>query len=525
MRASTLLLFLGAVSVLGVPGHASACGGFFCSSVQMDQAGEDVLYAVEPDGNMTMMVRIVYSGAADDFAWILPVPVIPDELEVGTDALFQQLAASTAPRFPTATRVEGVCRSEPRCSYPSTPFGCGASASSGTTRTFDAAASSFDAGPGVTVIREETVGPYETVILSGGSAEELHTWLMERGYDLPSSSIPLIADYVAAREYFVALRLRASVDANSIQPIVLHMRHDQPCLPIRLTAIATVPDMPIAAYFLAASPAVPINYSLIDPPADDPRLWTSAIPWRSRWADAIDDAGGHAFVMDYAGAPPVVQLELPAVDDLTGSAPSPFFQALRSRLYPGDAQIQAIFERFLEPPAGTSVRDYVNDCSLGGRCPAATRWDPAGLVAALEEEVRAPRAAAQAMMERHPSLTRLFTSMDAEEMTLDPEFRIDAGIAERTNVHEATIVSECTADFFLASSPTRIEMPGGLVARLSEGDSTVTADAHCRALGATGVDGGGCAAQTGRDAGPLLVGLVVVAIAFVFRDGGKRRRK
>ena len=128
MRYATVafLLALGASPI----SQASACGGFFCSSSPINQARETVVYGYEPDGSITMAVQITYSGRDEDFAWILPVPVAPDEIAVGTDALFQQLIAQTEPTFALRDAVEGQC-ARLACEYPGPgcSVGCGSAAS------------------------------------------------------------------------------------------------------------------------------------------------------------------------------------------------------------------------------------------------------------------------------------------------------------------------------------------------------------------------------------------------------------
>jgi hypothetical protein len=80
-------------ALIAVPGVAGACGGFFCSQVQMDQAGEHILFAVEGE-NVTAHIKIDYEGAPTSFSWVLPVPNLP-EIEVGSDLLFARLRTFT----------------------------------------------------------------------------------------------------------------------------------------------------------------------------------------------------------------------------------------------------------------------------------------------------------------------------------------------------------------------------------------------------------------------------------------------
>jgi hypothetical protein len=469
---------LALAAVAAAPDRASACGGFFCQRAPMNQAGENILFSVEGDGTLTTHVQILYDGAADRFAWILPLPSVPTSVGVGTDALFAELGFRTRPRFETDSRVEGTCRAAPRCPYVGgyyedsdrgSPFAMGASSA-------DAAAA--DAGA-VTVYLREAVGPYDAVVLGSTSTDELFLWLDENGYDIPDVSRPIVAEYVAARHVFVAIRLVAGAGTREIQPLVLHYAEGQPCVPLRLTAIATVPDMPIMAYFLADRYATPSNYSLLDAPLDDVRLWRDPSYYTTWVSNAADDAGGRAWITEYAGATPSIpDLALPSVADLASTLePGAFLRELRSRGFQGDSQLLGILMRFLPAPADRypagNESQYYNclwqSWSSAAECGYTGGFDPAALVDTLTRQVVQPRQDAQAMLARHPRLTRLFTTMSAEEMTVDPLFSLDPAVPALSNVHTATVVTECSNEYIDWAAPQRLEMPSGATAPWREG--------------------------------------------------------
>lgn len=507
------------------PTPVRACGGLFCSRVPVLQAGEDIAYSVDADGTLTMAVRIVYQGAAPEFAWILPVPVEPEAIDVGTNALFDALEDASEPSFQTEPVVEGECRPEPRCEAPprsgggclveeSPPGACTGICSDGGGR------STID------VRSMQQVGPYESVVLTGGSAAELRAWLVEHGYDIPASSLPAIDEYVAARQLFVALRLRSESSTGEIQPIVLRLRGVQACLPIRLTRIATVADLPIAAYFLARAPAVPTNYSLIDAPADDPQLWRGRLRWADRVSAAVDNAGGQAFVMDYAGAMPALDVTLPPVDDLARSAdPAAFFGALIERGYPMDAQLLAIAARFViaTVPSATSAYVQCLASGAGASCGAPGAFSSAELAAAIDAAITTPRRAAQEMIERHSTLTRLFTTMSAADMTLDPDFRIDEGVAHVSNVHVATLLTECGPSFYPSTAPQVLITPAGFRLRVREGVAVDDDEAFCARSGRRVASGGCAAGQTGAGSATPVALAIGVAIALGRRRARARR--
>lgn len=488
------------LSVLAAPRVALACGGFFCSSSPVDQAGERIVYGIEADGTLTMAVEIEYSGQDDDFAWIVPVPA-PPEISVGSQALFDALDAATVPLFVRDERTEGTCRSHPRCVYAGggtayTGGGCGFDSSpmpwSG--GYVDASASTgIDAGrpdlglpdDGVRVFSQGAVGPYDTVVLGSTSATEVVTWLRDHGYDVPAGSLPLLEPYAAQGHVFVALRLSSNARTQVLRPLVLRMAA-APCLPIRLTAIATVPDLPITAFFLGSAFVTPSNYSFVDVPTDDPSFWTGGRTWQGAVATAVDAAGGHAFATDYAGPTPLVEVALPSIVDLaTTRDPGEVLSTLQSRGYAGDALLLELLERHLAPPAGMEPRDYYNCLAQQptASCGAPARFDAAALVAAIDAEITGPRAEAQALVLRHGRLTRLFTVMASDKMTIDPEFVVDEGLTEVSNVHRAALVTECSDQYYAEDAPQRWELAERAFPARAAG-SVADDVAYCRRFGA-----------------------------------------
>jgi hypothetical protein len=460
--------------------RAAACGGFFCSSTPVVQAGEQIVYGVQDDGSLVMSVRIAYQGAAPGFAWILPVPVEPT-IELGTNALFVALDGPTRPSFQLETRVDGTCASSPVCAYPDAGL-----------VSSDAGASRDAASSGTVIYSEGTLGPYETVVLGATSGAEARAWLTDHGYIVTADAIPVLDAYAAHGDRFVALRLRTDASVAEIQPITLRMARTPPCLPIRLTAIATQPDLPITAFVLGGGRAVPTNYSIVDAMPTDPGLWgydgavTSYASWVTREVDAL---GGHAFITDYAGATPAVRVALCDVLDLATASPHAFVAALVSRGYAADSQFLPLLTRYLVPPSGWTAPGYYN-CLLRGdaaTCPAPATFDPSALAAAIDLAITQPRIAADALTDAHPYTTRLFTTMSADEMTLDPELRLDPALGDVASVHVATRVFECDAAHYLREAATHLELANGGVVGARAAVPHATADAYCGPSGhATG---------------------------------------
>src|SRR6266516_3474124 len=92
-----LALVIPFVLMLQAPGVASACGGFFCTTVPVDQSAEQIIFAMDP-GKVTTYVQINYTGSPDNFAWVLPVPTVPT-LAVADMNTFRDLNRMTTPLF------------------------------------------------------------------------------------------------------------------------------------------------------------------------------------------------------------------------------------------------------------------------------------------------------------------------------------------------------------------------------------------------------------------------------------------
>jgi hypothetical protein len=96
---TSLLTSVASAWVVG-PAPARACGGFFCSAqAPVNQAAERIIFADHGDGTVTAVVQVQYSGPSESFAWVLPVPGIP-EVEVSSDLAFNRLMAVSNPALP-----------------------------------------------------------------------------------------------------------------------------------------------------------------------------------------------------------------------------------------------------------------------------------------------------------------------------------------------------------------------------------------------------------------------------------------
>ncbi len=105
---STFLFSLGlGLSLAATPHRAEACGGTFCDSgpqaMPVDQTGETILFVMGPDYvEAHIRIEIDPDTEATNFAWLVPVPVVP-EFSVSSEQMFLNILGATVPTYGRTT--------------------------------------------------------------------------------------------------------------------------------------------------------------------------------------------------------------------------------------------------------------------------------------------------------------------------------------------------------------------------------------------------------------------------------------
>jgi len=455
-----------AFAALFAASDALACGGFFCSQTPIDQAGESIVFSMDPaTGKVDTHVQITYEGEAADFAWVVPVPTLPS-LFLSTDQLFSTLAANTAPVFNVTYTEQGSCEGY----YYGSGYG-----------DYDASSSSSYAdtgGPGgVTIVATQTVGPYDTVTLQAQSSQQLLTWLQDNGYDLPDQLDPLLAPYVANDAYFVALKLQNDKSAGDIAPFGMRYDGQKAGIPIQLTSIAATPDMRLKVYVFGEHRAVPESYLHV-------QLNDVALNYIDRGTNyeqvitrAADEAGGQAFATDFAGDPSFLQNALnPDRYDTAALAaltdPVDFMNEVISQGFPSDETLLSLL--MIHIPIPPQLAYLEQDPTQFYNCLECYReyllpFDPAAFAAELQEVVIDPLVNAEALFE-YPWLSRMTSSISPTEMTVDPVFVLNPDMGLVSNVREAEVVYLCGNGKTWDESARRLELSDGRVLLLPSHD-------------------------------------------------------
>ncbi len=468
------------VTLAARPPAARACGGFFCDqpggllgSQPIAQTGENVLFRYDPTAptgtSIEAHIQIFYSGPAAQFSWILPVDALPT-LDTGSDSVFTAVANQTNPSFQVTTTIEGTCR--PVVYPPMTATGAGGSAA----HAVDAGASG-----GVTIDFQGAVGPYDAAVIHGPDATDIEAWLSTNGYYVSDQAKGIIETYVSENKYFVALKLMGDKTASSIRPIILRFDATSPCVPLRLTAIAAATNMRVNVWVLAPARTVPQNYYEIT-------LNLAKLDWiggGSNYAQlltqAAGEAGGNAFITEYAGTARIMDGGIWSADrahlDALRAATTPplYMTALAQQSVPRDAALLHFLETYIPEPAslvaqGVAETTFYNQVSYyystnpGDFAPfdsvAATDGFVASIVAPLQE--------AQALFDSSPYLTRLATFISPPQMTKDPLFLFNSDLGDVSNTQTAHAVYECgDQQYTICDAPLRLTLPDGTTERLA----------------------------------------------------------
>jgi hypothetical protein len=256
MRLHVLLgaLGLGVLSIAALAKPAQACGGCFQPPSQSGDVitDEKMIFRVTPQAT-TLYDEIEYSGNPASFGWVLP---IRGQVTVGlsSDLLFQALETATA------TTIQAPYIPPCSCGCAQGGFGGAPQASAGTS-------GSSSGGGGVTVISQQTVGPYDTVQLKSTDPNALNNWLAANGYVVPSGFQPTIAAYVSEGFDFLALKLAPGQGVAAMRPVRVTTPGAGLSLPLRMVAAGTGATVGVTLWVMADGRYEPSNMKsfTIDP--------------------------------------------------------------------------------------------------------------------------------------------------------------------------------------------------------------------------------------------------------------------
>ena len=248
-RVQLAALFAASAAALAPAGPARAFCGFYVSGADASLYNDATMVVLMREGTQTVLsMQNAYQGPPEDFALVVPVPIVLEEENVRTlpAEVFARVDRLAAPRLveyweqdPCAPQVEYERMLVPSAAMPDTAT---------------EAAANDDLG--VTVEAEFEVGEYDIVILSANDSSGLDTWLRQNEYNIPSGADPVLRPYVEqGTKFFVAKvdpeRVTFEDGRALLSPLRVHYDAETFSLPVRLGLLNSQGTQDLLVHVLA----------------------------------------------------------------------------------------------------------------------------------------------------------------------------------------------------------------------------------------------------------------------------------
>ena len=215
-------------------------GGFFKEKMiaqrePVSAPGQKAVIIRDGDTHEILLLQTTYRGPSAGFAWVVPVPGLPergDVFEANPEA-FTMLDQQTRPEV--RVRIED----------PLGPRGFGPFSVRSKFTTVNAGLEDAESGsrPGVTVHDRMDVGDYDVSILSATGPGVLVDWLNRNGYSFPREAESIADDYVERGWKFVALRIRMQVQRQQtvltdVSPLGIRFPAEELVYPLTISRVS-----------------------------------------------------------------------------------------------------------------------------------------------------------------------------------------------------------------------------------------------------------------------------------------------
>jgi hypothetical protein len=249
--AGTLL----GLGLTALPRESAAFCGFYVAGADAKLYNDATMVVMMRDGKRTVLaMQNDYQGPPEDFALVIPVPVVLQEGDVKTlpKEVFEHVDKLAAPRLVEyweqdpcearrrQRRARRLAREEEKV-VQSAPSGAG--------------------DLGVTIEAEFVVGEYQVVILSAEDSTGLDTWLRQENYNIPAGAEPVLRPYVeGGSKFFVAkvdaskVKFETKPDGSKramLSPLRFHYDSEDFSLPVRLGLINAKGPQDLLVHILA----------------------------------------------------------------------------------------------------------------------------------------------------------------------------------------------------------------------------------------------------------------------------------
>ncbi|MBC7973737.1 MAG: DUF2330 domain-containing protein [Myxococcales bacterium] len=236
MKHPGIAIGVAALAIAAQAGTASAFCGFYVSGSGEKMFNDATNVVLMRDGTRTVLsMQNDYKGPLDDFAMVIPVPVVLREQDVKTlaKAVFDHTDALGSPRL-----VE-YWEQDP-CPVPAMREERSMGRAAGAPMASSAADGMALAKKATVKIEAQfDVAEYKILILSATDSTGLETWLQQNHYKIPLGAEPLLRPYVeSGSKFFVAKvdpkKVAMRDGRAALSPIRFHYDSEEFALPIRL---------------------------------------------------------------------------------------------------------------------------------------------------------------------------------------------------------------------------------------------------------------------------------------------------
>ncbi len=334
-----VLLLIGVAPIL-------ACGGLFCQNSPVDQNAERIIFTQNHDGTISAIIQIQYTGFAEDFSWILPLPSVisAEDIEVPETAMnaFTELEVATSPVFiPPPVPDCALVEFEVDSAIPA-----------------EAVEES-----GVEIFASGEVGPYAFDVIGSEDPTALIRWLRDNEYRVTEPMEPLINVYVDEEFVFRAMRLLPEQGAQDIQPVKITYESEKPMIPLRLTAVAANADMAVLTWFYTDNQVVPENYAHMEIEDSELTFFTfGGNNYRTLMGERANEFGGQAFITEYAAPTRELAVSDPLLLELHSNYN--YLTRLNTVISPEEMTLDSIFDYDAQRRDVSNIHDLSNMTGL-----------------------------------------------------------------------------------------------------------------------------------------------------------------
>ncbi|HTJ45006.1 MAG TPA: DUF2330 domain-containing protein [Kofleriaceae bacterium] len=227
-------LLVAAALLCAAPTAAHAFCGFYVNGAGGEMFNDATQVVMMRMGTRTVLsMQNDYRGPLDDFAMVVPVPVVLHEGDVKTldKAVFAKVDQMGAPRL-VEYWEQDPCY-QPRYEMEDRAMAAGSAMPA------PMAAEEKAKDYHVTIEAKFTVGEYNILILSASQATGLEAWLTDNHYKIPPGAAELLRPYVeGGSKFFVAkvdpAKVKMVDGRAALSPLRFHYDSEEFTLPIRL---------------------------------------------------------------------------------------------------------------------------------------------------------------------------------------------------------------------------------------------------------------------------------------------------